>query len=162
MPRQTRSLIPALCGFTLLLATVPSVAQDPVPAEPPAEAPATADAGEDVPEVVTTDSGLQYADLEVGMGPAVRKGDLVEVHYLGWLPDGTVFDSSRARNQTFRFQVGRRQVVKGWDEGVVGMQVGGKRRLLLPPELGYGKRGAGEKIPPDASLFFEIELVGIR
>lgn len=115
------------------------------------------------PEAVTTESGLQYVDLEEGMGPAVRKGDVIEVHYVGWLP-GTdkAFDSSHARGRPFRFRVGRGEVIEGWDEGVVGMKVGGKRRLLIPPELGYGKRGAGQAVPPDATLLFEVEIVGIR
>lgn len=153
-----RALQPfCLVALAFCLGTAPLAAQEPEASEPDVSVDE-----EPTPEVITTESGLQYADLEEGMGPAVRKGDMVEVHYLGWLPDGTVFDSSKARNKTFRFRVGRRQVVKGWDEGLVGMQVGGKRRLLVPPELGYGKRGAGDKIPPDATLLFEIELVGIR
>ncbi len=119
--------------------------------------------GKPEPEAVTTESGLQYVDLKGGMGPAVRKGDVVEVHYVGWLP-GThkAFDSSHDRGRPFRFRVGRGEVIEGWDEGVVGMKVGGKRRLLIPPELGYGKRGAGQAVPPDATLLFEVEIVGIR
>lgn len=115
------------------------------------------------PEPVTTESGLRYVDLEMGMGPKVQKGDVVEVQYVGWLPGTTeAFDSSHVRGKPLRFRVGRGEVIKGWDEGVLGMQVGGKRRLLVPPELGYGKQGAGEAIPRDATLLFEVELVGLR
>lgn len=140
------------CLLALVPLVGPSRAQERAP-----------DVPEEQPEPVTSESGLQYLDLEDGMGPAVRKGDVVEVHYVGWLP-GTdkAFDSSHARGRPFRFKVGRGEVIEGWDEGVVGMQVGGKRRLLVPPELGYGKRGAGEAVPPDATLLFEVELVGIR
>ena len=113
------------------------------------------------PEAVTTKSGLQYVDLETGDGPEARKGDTVRVHYSGWLADGTMFDSSRRRGQTFSFRVGRGRVIRGWEEGVVGMQIGGKRRLTIPPKLGYGKQGAGDVIPPDATLTFEIELIGM-
>lgn len=139
-----------------LIACFATLCAGPAPAqEPPAPS--------EKPEAVTTESGLQYVDLEEGMGPKVLKGDVVEVHYVGWLPGSDrAFDSSHARGRPFRFEVGAGDVIEGWDEGVAGMQVGGKRRLLVPPELGYGKRGAGQAIPPDATLLFEIELVGIR
>ena len=113
-------------------------------------------------KVHTTSSGLKYEDLKVGSGPAAKKGDIVEVHYTGWLKDGKKFDSSRDRGQPFRFVLGQGQVIKGWDEGVVGMKVGGKRKLIIPPELGYGARGAGNVIPPNAELTFEVELLGIE
>ncbi len=113
-------------------------------------------------KVVTTDSGLKYEDLKEGAGEAAKKGDTVEVHYTGWLTDGKKFDSSLDRNEAFSFKLGAGMVIKGWDEGVAGMKVGGKRKLTIPPELGYGKRGAGRVIPPDATLVFEVELLKIK
>lgn len=111
---------------------------------------------------VTTPSGLQYEDLVVGEGATAKAGDQVEVHYTGWLTNGQKFDSSLDRRETFRFQLGQGRVIKGWDEGVAGMNVGGKRKLLIPPALGYGARGAGNVIPPNATLVFEVELISIR
>ena len=112
---------------------------------------------------VTTASGLKYIDLEMGDGESPQKGQIVEVHYTGWLTDETKFDSSRDRNQTFKFPLGRGRVIKGWDEGVATMKVGGKRKLIIPSELGYGARGAGGgKIPPGATLIFEVELIGFK
>jgi peptidylprolyl isomerase len=113
-------------------------------------------------KVITTKSGLKYVELKEGTGDEAKKGQTVEVHYTGWLKDGTKFDSSKDRNESFKFPLGTGQVIKGWDEGVAGMKVGGKRKLIIPPELGYGKRGAGRKIPPDAELTFEVELLGIK
>jgi peptidylprolyl isomerase len=113
-------------------------------------------------KVVTTDSGLKYQDLKEGTGEAAKKGDAVEVHYIGTLKDGTKFDSSRDRKEPFTFKLGAGMVIKGWDEGVVGMKVGGKRKLIIPPELGYGTRGAGGVIPPNAELTFEVELLKIK
>jgi FKBP-type peptidyl-prolyl cis-trans isomerase FkpA len=112
-------------------------------------------------KVVTTDSGLKYEDLKEGTGDAAKKDDTVEVHYTGWLKDGTKFDSSKDRDEPFKFKLGAGKVIKGWDEGVVGIKVGGKRKLIIPPELGYGKRGAGNVIPPNAELTFEVELLKI-
>jgi FKBP-type peptidyl-prolyl cis-trans isomerase len=112
-------------------------------------------------KVVTTKSGLKYQDLKEGTGEAAKSGDTVEVHYTGWLKDGKKFDSSLDRNEPFRFRLGAGMVIKGWDEGVAGMKAGGKRKLTIPPELGYGKRGAGNVIPPDAELTFEVELLKI-
>ncbi|HEX5759168.1 MAG TPA: FKBP-type peptidyl-prolyl cis-trans isomerase [Thermoanaerobaculia bacterium] len=113
------------------------------------------------PKEVTLPSGLRYVDLEPGDGTPAKAGDVVAVHYTGWLADKTEFDSSRKRNVPFRFRLGEGMVIKGWDEGVAGMKPGGKRRLLIPSALGYGKRGAGDVIPPDADLVFEVELLGI-
>lgn len=113
-------------------------------------------------DMITTGSGLQYQDLVVGSGPAVKAGDMVSVHYTGWLEDGTKFDSSVDRNQPFDFNVGAGMVIKGWDEGLVGMQVGGKRKLVIPANLGYGASGAGGVIPPNATLIFEVELLAIN
>jgi FKBP-type peptidyl-prolyl cis-trans isomerase FkpA len=110
----------------------------------------------------TTDSGLTYEELVVGDGLAAKgAGQTVIVHYTGWLEDGTRFDSSHDRNEPFSFPLDVGFVIPGWDEGVKGMQVGGKRRLTIPPELGYGASGAGGIIPPNASLVFEIELLEI-
>jgi FKBP-type peptidyl-prolyl cis-trans isomerase FkpA len=113
-------------------------------------------------KVVTTDSGLKYEDLKVGEGDAAKKGDLVEVHYTGWLTNGKKFDSSVDRKEPFAFKLGAGKVIKGWDEGVAGMKPGGKRKLTIPPELAYGKKGAGDDIPPDSTLVFEVELLKIR
>lgn len=113
-------------------------------------------------KVIKTDSGLQYVDLKEGTGVAAKKGDTVEVHYTGWLKDGKKFDSSLDRGRPFSFNLGAGMVIKGWDEGVAGMKPGGKRKLIIPSELGYGKRGAGEAIPPDAELTFEVELLKIK
>ncbi len=113
-------------------------------------------------EYVTTDSGLKYADLEVGDGPTPEKGQTVSVHYTGWLEDGTKFDSSLDRGQPFSFVLGEGRVIRGWDEGVATMKVGGKRQLVIPPELAYGERGAGGVIPPNATLIFDVELLEVR
>ncbi len=105
---------------------------------------------------------LIIEDLVVGTGEAVVDYDRVTVHYTGWLENGTKFDSSLDRNQPFEFQVGGRMVIRGWDEGLKGMQVGGKRKLTIPAHMGYGARGAGDVIPPNATLIFEVELLGIE
>jgi len=109
----------------------------------------------------TTPSGLTYQELTEGTGAEATKGAQVSVHYTGWLMDGTKFDSSKDRNEPFDFPLGAGHVIKGWDEGVAGMKVGGKRKLTIPPSLGYGARGAGGVIPPNATLVFEVELLGI-
>jgi len=106
--------------------------------------------------------GLQYTDDQVGTGAEATPGKTAVVHYTGWLLDGTKFDSSLDRNQPFSFPLGAGQVIKGWDEGVQGMKVGGKRTLIIPPELGYGARGAGGVIPPNATLKFEVQLLDVR
>ena len=106
--------------------------------------------------------GLKYTDDQVGTGTEAQTGKTVSVHYTGWLLDGTKFDSSKDRNQPFSFPLGRGQVIKGWDEGVAGMKVGGKRTLVIPPDLGYGARGAGGVIPPNATLKFEVELLDVK
>lgn len=110
-------------------------------------------------EEVTTSSGLKYIDLEEGTGETPKTGQMVVVHYTGTLEDGTKFDSSRDRNRPFSFKIGVGQVIKGWDEGVGTMKVGGKRQLIIPSELGYGARGAGGVIPPHATLIFDVELL---
>jgi FKBP-type peptidyl-prolyl cis-trans isomerase FkpA len=113
-------------------------------------------------EPVKTASGLQYWEIKTGEGETAAKGQMVRVHYTGWLTDGSKFDSSVDRGQPFVFALGAGRVIKGWDEGVAGMKVGGKRQLRIPPELGYGERGAGGGlIPPNATLIFDVELLGI-
>ena len=108
-----------------------------------------------------TDSGQKYEDLVSGDGQTAAAGQRVKVHYTGWLTDGSKFDSSKDRNDPFVFKLGAGQVIGGWDEGVQGMQVGGARKLTIPPQLGYGARGAGGVIPPNATLVFEVELLDI-
>ena len=110
---------------------------------------------------ITTASGLQYIDLTVGAGTTAQAGQTVTVHYTGWLQNGKKFDSSIDRGQPFSFPLGAGRVIKGWDEGVQGMKVGGTRKLIIPSNLGYGARGAGGVIPPNATLVFEVELLGI-
>ena len=111
---------------------------------------------------VTTPSGLKYVELKEGTGATPQPGQTVEVHYVGTLENGTKFDSSRDRGQPFSFKIGVGQVIKGWDEGVSTIKIGGLRKLIIPPELGYGARGAGGVIPPNATLHFEVELLGVK
>ena len=106
-------------------------------------------------------AGLVIEDLTVGTGATAAAGKKVTVHYTGWLTDGKKFDSSKDRKDPFAFNLGAGQVIRGWDQGVQGMQVGGKRKLTIPPDLGYGARGAGGVIPPNATLVFEVELLGV-
>jgi FKBP-type peptidyl-prolyl cis-trans isomerase len=108
---------------------------------------------------IVTPSGLQYIDVVLGTGDEARAGQRVTVHYTGWLTNGQKFDSSRDRNDPFQFGLGQRQVIAGWDQGVAGMRVGGQRRLIIPPDLGYGARGAPGAIPPNATLVFDVELL---
>ena len=112
--------------------------------------------------LVTTSSGLQYEDLVPGSGVSPQAGKTVTVHYTGWLTDGTKFDSSVDRNEPFTFRIGAGEVIRGWDEGVMSMKIGGKRKLLIPAALGYGTAGAGGVIPPNATLVFEVILLDIR
>jgi FKBP-type peptidyl-prolyl cis-trans isomerase FkpA len=111
---------------------------------------------------VTTESGLVIEEIVVGSGELASAGQNVTVHYTGWLTDGEKFDSSKDREDPFSFGLGRQQVIAGWDEGVQGMQVGGVRKLTIPPNLGYGARGAGGVIPPNATLVFEVELLKVQ
>ena len=109
-----------------------------------------------------TPSGLRYQDVTEGQGKEAKAGNTVSVHYTGWLPNGEKFDSSRDRNQPFGFTRGAGQVIAGWDEGVAGMKVGGRRKLVIPPDLGYGTAGAPPDIPPGATLVFDVELLDVR
>lgn len=111
--------------------------------------------------MVTTPSGLKYLDVQVGAGATAQKGQKARVHYTGWLQNGRKFDSSVDRNEPFEFTLGAGMVIKGWDEGVAGMKIGGKRKLVIPPALGYGARGAEGAIPPNAELTFDVELLGL-
>ncbi len=113
-------------------------------------------------EEVVLESGLKYMDVEVGAGPVAVSGKEVTVHYTGTFANGKKFDSSVDRGEPFTFKLGAGRVIKGWDEGVAGMRIGGKRKLIIPSELGYGKKGAGGVIPPDAVLHFDVELLGVE
>ena len=114
------------------------------------------------PQEVVTPSGLRYQDLQVGEGTEAAKGKIVEILYTGWLEDRTKFDSSLDPAHPFTFRIGIDDVIQGWHQGVAGMKVGGRRRLVVPPELGYGKQGVGRVVPPNAILVFEVELVNVR
>lgn len=109
-----------------------------------------------------TKSGVKVEVLQEGTGASPKQGQIVTVHYTGWLTDSTKFDSSRDRGQAFSYQFGVGQVIQGWDDGVATLKVGGKSRFTIPPELGYGQQGAGGIIPPNATLIFEVELLGIQ
>jgi peptidylprolyl isomerase len=124
--------------------------------------PAGAAAATKTPRTVVLPDGLKYVDLKVGSGPLPAPGQTVRVHYVGRLLDGTKFDSSRDRHQPFEFALGEGRVIPGWDEGVKTMRVGGRRKLIVPPQLAYGDQGAGDKIPPNATLVFDIELLGVE
>src|ERR1051326_116459 len=140
------------CALTLVAC---NRAATPTPAN--SSSGATASAAE-----VTMSDGLKYTDEQVGTGAEATAGKTAVVHYTGWLMNGTKFDSSVDRNQPFSFPLGAGQVIKGWDEGVMGMKVGGKRTLIIPPALGYGARGAGGVIPPNATLKFEVQLLDVK
>ncbi|WP_298816237.1 FKBP-type peptidyl-prolyl cis-trans isomerase [Chloroflexus sp.] len=125
--------------------------------------PGPPDTPQDLPaeRYITTASGLKYADLVTGDGPTATAGQTVTVHYTGWLTDGSMFDSSLSRGEPFVFPLGAGHVIRGWDEGVAGMRVGGQRQLVIPAALAYGNRGAGGVIPPGATLIFEVELLEV-
>jgi peptidylprolyl isomerase len=161
--RKTTALFCALA-----LAAPAAIAQTkpaPKAAAPKAEAP-KAEAAKKESKMVKTESGLGYEDTVVGTGPSPATGQTCVMHYTGWLwvneAKGAKFDSSLDRNRPFEFPIGQGRVIKGWDEGVSTMKVGGKRTLLIPPALGYGDRGAGNVIPPGATLLFEVELLGVK
>ena len=127
-----------------------------------ANPPSGAKPGAVEPDWKKNPSGLEYQELKVGEGVEAKAGKVVDVHYTGWLLDGTKFDSSVDRGKPFSFHLGAGEVIRGWDEGVAGMKVGGKRKLRIPAELGYGSRGAGGVIPGNATLIFEVELLGVK
>jgi FKBP-type peptidyl-prolyl cis-trans isomerase len=131
-------------------------------AKTPAEKAAPKVAKKTAPKSIVTASGLKYQVLKVGKGPVAKAGQTVSVHYTGWLTNGKKFDSSVDRNQPFEFTLGAGQVIRGWDEGVAGMKVGEKRKLTIPSDLGYGSAGAGGVIPPNATLVFDVELLGVK
>ena len=143
-------LVVVAFSAALLLTACDSGSDDPTPRTVPDE------------DYVTTQSGLQYYDFVVGDGATATNGREVTVHYRGWLTDSTQFDASYDRNQPFTFPLGAGQVIEGWDQGVAGMKVGGERQLVIPPELGYGSSGAGNTIPPNATLIFEVELLEVK
>ncbi len=123
---------------------------------------AAVEASVDSAALTKTPSGLQYQDVKVGTGAEAQQGQTAVVHYTGWLTDGTKFDSSRDRGAPFSFPLGAGQVIQGWDQGVAGMKVGGRRKLVIPASLGYGDRGAPPVIPPGATLVFDVELLEIQ
>jgi peptidylprolyl isomerase len=148
------------CSFAASLALPARADEKPAPATP------AATAAKKESQMKTTPSGLQYEDTKEGAGASPKTGQTCVMHYTGWLWEnsakGKKFDSSVDRGQPFEFQIGRGMVIKGWDEGVATMKIGGRRTLLIPPSLGYGARGAGGAIPPNATLLFEVELLGVK
>ena len=160
-PRAALALAATLLAVPLTLPS-PSSALAAAAAAGKATAPKKGGAKAKEPKMTKTKSGLQFADLTPGAGASPAPGKLVRVHYTGWLNDGTKFDSSLDRGRPFDFTIGRGQVIQGWDEGVMTMKVGGKRKLVIPPALGYGERGAGGVIPPNAELTFEVELLDVK
>jgi FKBP-type peptidyl-prolyl cis-trans isomerase len=168
MKYRATALIPAILALLGLGTGHNAMAQDatPVAATPPAAAsaassPTPAAKKGNEPPVITKPSGLKFQVLKRGKGPFAMAGQTVSVHYTGWLTDGTKFDSSVDRGKPFQFTLGAGQVIPGWDEGVAGMRVGEKRKLIVPPDLGYGPNGAGGVIPPNATLIFDVELLDI-
>lgn len=166
----TTVVVVAVLGIFLLSnqknLNTPDINLNPTPlstnaiiSSPPKEKPISE---EDMDNYKITPSGLKIQDAIVGTGTEAKSGDKVTVNYLGTLTDGTKFDSSYDRNAPFTTQIGVGQVIKGWDEGIVGMKVGGKRKLIIPPNLGYGEQGAGGAIPPNATLMFEVELLLVK
>lgn len=143
------------------VATASTVVDSPLIAQTSSTQATDLMSAEENQNIVTTPSGLQYVDVVEGTGATPEAGQKVTVHYTGTLEDGTKFDSSRDRNRPFEFRIGQGQVIRGWDEGLSTMKVGGQRRLIIPPELGYGARGAGGVIPPNATLIFDVELLDV-
>lgn len=149
-----------LVGLVASASAAPGDKSKPAPkTKPPAAKPAAKASA--ATKTVTTKSGLQYQDIKVGKGKSPKLGQTVVVHYTGWLTNGKKFDSSRDRNEPFEFPIGVSAVIQGWDEGVMTMKVGGRRKLTIPSKLGYGPSGNGP-IPPNATLIFDVELLGIK
>lgn len=156
----------AIAGVAYLM-TQNSTPPPPVPPATPPATPTTtftppAPVSVDANGIATMASGLKYKDIVEGTGESPNPGKFVTVHYTGTLTNGKKFDSSLDRGQPYTFVIGKGKVIKGWDEGVMTMKVGGKRKLIIPPDLGYGSRGSGPDIPPNATLLFEVQLLGIR
>ena len=149
-----------LCGLLLILSVV-LAAQTSSHKAPPARVPNTNAPTKVTGDGVKTDSGLQYWDIKVGTGDEAKSGDKVKVHYTGWFTSGKKFDSSVDARQPYSFTLGQGNVIKGWDEGVAGMKVGGKRQLRIPPELAYGEQGYKNIVPPNSTLIFDVQLLAV-
>jgi len=158
------SLVLALAVVALAVISAAGCAAEPqttTPA-PQSQPPAAEQPAAEAPQTEADVTELKIEDLVAGTGAEAKKGDAVTVHYTGWLTDGTKFDSSLDSGQPFTFVIGQGRVIAGWDEGVAGMKVGGKRKLIIPPDMGYGAQGAGGVIPPNATLVFEVELLEVN
>ena len=153
MPQKVAIVLVLTLSIALLAQTKKSKAPDKKKTDGPTQVSGKPD---------STASGLQYWDIKKGAGKLAATGKTVSVHYTGWLTDGKEFDSSRDVGEPIQFQLGTGQVIKGWDEGIAGMKVGGKRQLRIPPALGYGQRGFGSSIPPNSTLIFDVELMDVK
>jgi peptidylprolyl isomerase len=153
---------PFIASLALAVLLAACVISEKKPAAPSAPAASQPEEAVDQSKTVTTPSGLKYIDMKVGEGQSPTTGQAVTVHYTGRLANGNKFDSSVDRGQPFTFVIGTGQVIKGWDEGVATMKVGGQRRLIIPPQLGYGSRGFSNVIPPNSELHFDVELLDVR
>lgn len=158
--RSLAALLPVLLGATLAVGACAS--GGPPGSGGPQEVEFAPSLEVDLAEMTRKSSGVYVQDLVEGVGQEVGVGDVVRMQYVGWLPDGTRFDSSLARGEPFEFKVGRDQAISGWDRGVRGMKEGGQRRLVVPPALGYGARGAGEQIPPNTTLVFQVQVLAVN
>lgn len=153
---------PVPCALLAALLAASSLSALPGTASARQEEPTPPPAPREGGREVVTPSGLRYRDLQVGEGAEAAKGRTVEIHYTGWLADNTKFDASQDPSHPFTFRIGIDDVIQGWHQGIAGMKVGGRRRLVVPPELGYGRQGMARVVPPNTTLVFEIELVGVR